>query len=97
MAMNLWKCDHPGCDSKVMGVGTAWGLLAIGWWFRPGSHIFCPIHRPDKDAINKQHHCGVNGACSFCTAERTAKQLQDRISADPVYGAGDVPELITIS
>ena len=90
--MNLWECDHPGCESKVMGVGMAWGLLAIGWWFRPGPHIFCPVHHPDKDAINKSSDCNVNGSCSLCTAERTAREIQDRIADMPVYGAGRVPD-----
>ena len=61
--MNLWRCDHPGCDSTVVGQGSALGLRAIGWYFkagtagvRPGDWLpsmlepsicLCPRHRPD--------------------------------------------------
>ncbi len=53
--MNKWECEHPGCKRSCIGIGGAVGLIAIGWYFKPGkgialsAQIYCPEHRPDID------------------------------------------------
>jgi hypothetical protein len=44
--MNEWECEHPGCNERVVGCGSAAGLRAIGWYFELGPTILCPRHHP---------------------------------------------------
>jgi hypothetical protein len=46
MSLNIWECQHPGCQNSAVGVGSAVGLRAIGWWFELGPKIKCPFHNP---------------------------------------------------
>jgi hypothetical protein len=65
--MNRWECEEPGCKSIADGVGGAAGLVAIGWFFRPGPTILCPAHRPDRVP------CRDGGApCPVCAGRRAA-------------------------
>jgi len=54
--MNVWQCDHEGCESTCVGIGGAVGLVAIGWYFKKGNMrrgvgehpiTLCPIHHPE--------------------------------------------------
>ncbi len=83
--MNLWQCSHHGCKSTCRGTGGAIGLLAIGWFFRPGARVgslelFCPVHRPDPEPC---HEDGTNlgNPCTMCVADKQAKQIQTVIGA----------------
>ena len=44
--MNLWECTHQKCEVTATGVGSAYGLLAIGWYFIGGNTLKCPAHHP---------------------------------------------------
>ena len=73
--MNLWECNHPGCERTAVGCGSAYGLRAIGWYFEKGPQLFCPAHRPDKI------RCTEDGPshgepCSICAAEREQRRIQ---------------------
>lgn len=78
MALNRWECEHSGCTSRATGTGGASGLLAIGWWFLPGSKILCPAHRPDPVP------CRADGdnrgkPCSTCAGDAEADMIQHAI------------------
>jgi hypothetical protein len=93
--MNIWECAHPGCPTKAVGMGGAIGLRAIGWHFKIGDKIFCPIHRPDATAPSQDHkvcqlfQTGILSdrvidpitPCSTCRAEAEAMDLQKHIIA----------------
>lgn len=82
--MNRWECDHPGCSSIAIGVGSAVGLRAIGWFFERGPTCFCPDHRPDKTLYRtKLHGDGPQSEpCSVCKAELEAYEIQRYIAPD---------------
>lgn len=76
--MNEWECEAPGCPYKVVGLGSAVGLRAIGWYFRLGSGmsrplVYCPVHRPD--AIRCEQADGPE-ECHVCAGRVQAKVLQ---------------------
>lgn len=81
--MNRWECQHPECNRQVTGCGGAIGLRAIGWYFKPGPIIFCPIHRPDpikcKDSTDEKPFL-----CSQCQGDEEAKRLQELIDSHGV-------------
>src|SRR5512147_458074 len=81
--MNKWECGEPGCDASVLGVGAAIGLLAIGWFFQPGTTSFgpvlrCPRHRPDGIPCStwSAPDEARTASCSPCAGERVAAHLQ---------------------
>jgi hypothetical protein len=80
MAMNLWECDHDGCDSTAVGVGGAAGLLAIGWCFQPGPTLLCPAHRPDKIPCDDAFTEIAGQPCGLCKAEDVAEHWQNQIN-----------------
>jgi len=85
MSMNLWECERPACKSTAVGCGGAAGLIAIGWYFRPGVPtlgryvLLCPAHRPDPEPCREE---GENEGkpCWFCAGEAESQIWQDRIS-----------------
>jgi hypothetical protein len=80
MGMSKWECGHHGCDVTAVGSGGAVGLRAIGWWFEPGPHLFCPAHRPDPSPCHQEYNAGNEGkSCPFCTAEAEAHGHQEAI------------------
>ena len=84
--MNLWQCDfrdeHGRCDNECVGVGGAIGLRAIGWYFRVGHGLFCPVHRPDGiDGKGKYLECRKK-KCPQCKATKIAEKWQSRIEED---------------
>jgi hypothetical protein len=78
MALNAWRCAHRdvdgrACDVRATGVGTAYGLRAIGWYFEPsadGGILFCPFHRPDGITC-LEGQCGER--CGLCRGELEAQ------------------------
>jgi len=79
--MNRWECDHPGCKVEAVGVGPAYGLRAIGWYFEIGKGLFCPSHRPDRvPCLDNENNAGVQ--CSLCAADVTMAVLQKRIAPE---------------
>ena len=56
--MNEWECEEPACSSSAVGVGSAVGLRAIGWFFQRGTGkghgplLLCPLHRRDSLPIH---------------------------------------------
>lgn len=74
--MNGWQCQAPGCTITAAGVGSAYGLRAIGWYFREGPIIFCPRHRPDPVVC---HESIDPISCEICAATDEAKHWQDLI------------------
>ena len=85
--MNLWRCDYPGCTYEVIGLGSAVGLRAIGWYFMVGPVLFCPRHRPDKVSCadgmsDSSDDCEQ---CSLCAGEREAALWQWMMKR-PAYG-----------
>lgn len=72
-ACNLWECSHPGCTRSAKGVGPAFGLRAIGWYFTYGGPLFCPDHRPDGIPCDQED--GPR-PCSQCKAEQEANEIQ---------------------
>ena len=83
--MNKWECEHPGCKEIAIGTGAAFGLRAIGWFFRPGLgqrfSLLCPAHRPDPIPCRES---GENAGkpCSLCRADEVAAELQRLIAGD---------------
>lgn len=73
---NLWECAAPGCKRTAQGVGPAFGLRAIGWYFVYGGKPLCPDHRPD--GIDCDQEDGPK-PCSQCKAEQEAAELQPLI------------------
>lgn len=89
--MNKWECMHTGCDSVALGVGSAVGLVAIGWYFRPGTRmrgpiLFCPFHRPDpfRECVADPPADRRPGPCSLCRAEQEMREWQRAMMR--VYG-----------
>lgn len=84
MAYNLWQCAAPECKATALGVGSAIGLRAIGWWFVAGGDILCPAHRPDptEERSAEVSHCDAKGLCAWCAAEREAARLQLAIARE---------------
>lgn len=82
MALNLWECEHPGCDVKAVGTGGAIGLRAIGWWFERHKRILCPVHRPDGSLKRDPSlegsgaACDADGPCPQCKGDEEADRLQ---------------------
>lgn len=79
MAMNRWRCEHPGCTREVVGCGGAIGLRAIGWYFRPAPVILCPAHRPDPIATRAPLHDpddNDDALCRLCRADLEAYRWQ---------------------
>ena len=84
--MNKWECQEPGCESTAVGVKSAVGLVAIGWYARivPGRHmdLFCPVHRPDGIPCKEQageydtRTFAERMNCSSCAAEQEALTWQ---------------------
>lgn len=82
--MNKWFCEAPDCKSVAVGVGTAFGLRAIGWFFEYGGPCYCPFHRPDPvlchDEISvREDPERAARPCSLCRAEDCAAELQRRL------------------
>ena len=64
--MNIWECEYRGCKHKCIGIGTAVGLRAIGWYVTKGflgPVIYCPQHWDEGPE----------------EAEKQAKELQEDI------------------
>ena len=84
--MNHWKCDVLGCKSEAVGVGSALGLRAIGWFFQRGSGtltpplLLCPAHHKNKADLVKWHDC-ARSECPVCYANTQAEILQTLISS----------------
>ncbi len=76
--MNLWKCMHEGCKNECVGMGGAVGLYAIGWYFRPGPYILCPMHRTDLKPIRCERNAS-DSECIPCAAEKETKVYQELI------------------
>ncbi len=76
--MNKWVCQHRGCGKSVVGCGGALGLRAIGWYFRKGPIIFCPVCRPDGVQCLENPELK---ACSLCAGGQEAKRFQAMIAA----------------
>lgn len=80
--MNEWQCQYAGCRNKVVGLGGAIGLRAIGWYFAPGPSLRCPLHRPDPapcadEATEAEQR---PEACSMCSGERDARRWQSEMN-----------------
>jgi hypothetical protein len=76
--MNLWECEHPGCNSRATGTGGAIGLRAIGWYFHPAGPIFCPVHRPDGIPCTDERAPETSRAeaCPLCAGEGESEHWQ---------------------
>lgn len=81
--MNKWECDQDGCRSAAVGVKSAIGLRAIGWYFRRGTPsdiepvILCPRHRPDPiPCTDKSPY-----PCELCAAYKEADLVQELLKA----------------
>lgn len=80
--MNLWNCQHAGCDRTCCGVGGAVGLRAIGWYFKRGPIIFCPEHRPDGiNGKGKYLDCHKKN-CPQCKGSQEAEKWQALINKE---------------
>lgn len=76
-ALNKWECNAQGCKATAVGIGSAIGLWAIGWWFEAGKSLFCPAHRPDPTMKrNPSVPCDQAGPCGWCRAEEEADKIQ---------------------
>lgn len=81
--MNIWECQHPGCQTKAVGCGGAHGLIAIGWYVRTGPTILCPRHRPDAAETHSPQICYEKELpCPICKADAEAMAWQKRIKAE---------------
>lgn len=78
--MNKWICKHPECNNSAIGVGSAIGLTAIGWYFIPGGDILCPAHRPDGITCSDPDGTDYpDGKCPFCKAQSETEKIQSMI------------------
>lgn len=75
--MNLWECMHPGCKNTAVGVGSGYGLRAIGWYFKRGPTLYCPSHFPQTLPCKERPG---NPPCPFCAAESQEEPLQEMIA-----------------
>ena len=94
--MNKWECTHSGCTRTAVGRGGAAGLIAVGWYFKPGTAsrpdgvLLCPDHYPPG-------HCKVPGGppeCNRCEGDDSARFLQSLINRwlgfDNIYDTIDL-------
>jgi hypothetical protein len=73
--MNKWECQAPGCRAVAFGTGGAIGLRAIGWHFRAGPILYCPVHHPAKLKCRDD----PTRDCSLCFATQQAEYHQARM------------------
>jgi len=80
--MNEWQCDYAGCRNKVVGLGGAIGLRAIGWYFAPGPSLRCPLHRPDPAPCTDEATEAEQRpeACPMCSGDRDAQRWQSEMN-----------------
>jgi hypothetical protein len=92
--MNKWECTHHGCPHTAVGRGGAAGLIAVGWYFKPGvlggrdSVLLCPAHHPSGP-------CQVGDlVCNLCAGDASARSIQTLINRlagfDNVYDFTDL-------
>lgn len=73
--MNLWECQQPHCLNKVVGIGGAIGLRAIGWYFEKGPIIYCPGHNRRAEIS-----CTYEKPCKLCLeVKEIRKTLEERL------------------
>lgn len=101
--MNKWECTHQGCPHTAVGRGGAAGLIAVGWYFKPGvpggrdSVLLCPAHYPKgpcKVASVEARRVVGSPECRLCEGDDSAKFLQTLINKwlgfDNVYDITDL-------
>jgi hypothetical protein len=99
-AMNVWGCDHEGCKNRCVGVGSAIGLRAIGWYFVMGDRrgalgavdgrptvLLCPLHRPDGVPCMLRDRLAPpsSAPCAPCAGRSEARRHQHAI-ARAIFG-----------
>lgn len=89
-SVNRWDCQHPGCGNSAIGSGSAFGLRAIGWYFRSGPNggLFCPGHRPDPIPCTEAENKGK--PCRYCAAEAAARAIQAAARAGATSTSEDI-------
>ena|ERR1700760_3915739 len=77
--MNIWECHHPDCTNRVVGVGGAIGLRAIGWYFELGPVLYCPNHYPQG---HRESEISAYKAQSVIARSEGAIWDQDEIASE---------------
>jgi hypothetical protein len=83
MALNLHRCDAPGCPSTAVSSGGGIGLRALGWYFRIGPTAYCPFHRPDGIPCREERpEERIEGPCSQCRAKEDSDRATALLTTD---------------
>jgi hypothetical protein len=93
--MNKWRCDYPGCINSCVGMGSAVGLRAVGWFFAFGTlrpimppQLLCPTHRRDLDLIPCLENREAE-PCGSCAIAQSIRPMQESLrTADEPHIVG---------